>query len=152
MMNVKDILYITGDEKESHLFLKGGKQSLAQEKPAEFLNRLCLNNGSTLRGRTDAFRYLTGSKQKPAVLISEQTQILFFPTMNAGHRECIWICYNEILDIHAEGPEETRIRFLSADTVVIPFNYRIIRNQMKRCEQFIRRLNQEMDPDLEKIV
>ena len=152
MMNVKDILYITCDEEGSHLFLKGGREAVIQEKPAEFLNRLCLYSGSTLSGRTESFRYLTGSKQKPAVLISEHTQILFFPTMNAGHRECIWICYNEILDIHAEGPEHTRIRFLSADTAVIPFNYRIIRNRIKRCDQFIRRLNQEMNPDLEKIV
>lgn len=113
----------------------------AECNAAEFLERLSLENGSSLQGRINAFRYLTHTSQKSAVMISEITQDLYFPTVSMQDPECIWIHYNEIVDISGKT-NQTNILFTKGISVDIPVSFRTIKLQMKRCQEYLALLHE----------
>ncbi len=143
MNRIDEILYITSIPDGSLLHLNQQKTIKTDIKPLAFLNRCCLANGSSYEGRVEAFRELTGTSQKPAVLISERQQRIFFPTLRAEHEECVWIQYNAVFHIHSIDAGHTEIIFHTGERCTIPFNYRIINKQLKRCTEFLQKLNDE---------
>lgn len=112
------------------------------------LDSWCMQNGSDMRGRIISFRHITGCRQKPAVLISERTQIIYFPTLSAKNPDCTWICFNEVFRFHSTRADQTMIQFASGIKVMIDVNYRIVRNQMNRCRNFLNLLNSAYSSDL----
>jgi competence protein ComK len=126
---------------QSECVLYGGRTAVFMVPPATLLEQLCLQNGSSLEGRITAFRTLAQVCQKPAVLISERSQILYFPTLGMENKDCVWICYNEILKIRSVGADHTEILFADGSRHQVDVNYRIIRNQRLRCADFLQKLN-----------
>jgi len=129
-------------DSQSECVLYGGRTAVFMVPPTVLLEQLCLQNGSSLEGRITAFRSLANVCQKPAVLISERSQILYFPTLGMENRECVWVCYNEILKIRSVGADRTEILFTDGSRQLLDVNYRIIRNQRLRCADFLQKLNQ----------
>lgn len=118
-----------------------GKETFYNDRPLEILNTWCLENGCTTSGRMEAFQLITNTRQKPAVLISERTQDIFFPTASKNNDDCVWINQKYILKIKAVDTDRTEIQFHSGYKLILPLNRRIIQNQISRCEEFISKLN-----------
>lgn len=102
----------------------------------QYLEGMCLMNGSSLEGRIDAFRYITHTSQKSAVMISEISQDLYFPTISMMSKDCIWIQYNHIVDASG-GTDHTHIVFEKGISMDIPASLRTIKLQMQRCEEYL---------------
>ena len=130
------------DDRQTVFLLEGGGEGRISETPLVLLDRWCMNNGSSLPGRTSSFRNLTGAVQKPAVLISERTQQLFFPLTGIRDPQCIWISYGDVLSQHSAGPD-TVICFMDGSKIKVPFGQRLISGQMKRCRKFLEMINSE---------
>ena len=112
------------------------------------LDSWCMQNGSNMNGRIISFRHITGCRQKPGVLISERTQIIYFPTLSSKNPACTWICFNEVFRFHSMKADQTIIQFASGIKIMIDVNYRIIRNQMNRCRSFLNLLNNAYSSDM----
>lgn len=112
-----------------------------KKKPLQILSEMCLQNGCTMEGRMSAFCYLTNAKQKPAILISERTQLIYFPTTSRFKEECYWILYNEILHLNTHEGYQTKVKFFDGTEVIVPFDRRILKKQMDRCTVFLDKLN-----------
>ena len=103
-------------------------------KPYTLIEQWCLMHGSTMQGRQDAFRTLTGTVQKPAVLVGENGPLLM-PSASARSEDCVWLAYDNILHIHAKDAH-TEIVFLDGTRTEVHVDVRIIRTQYKRCTVF----------------
>lgn len=106
-------------------------------KPKDLMEDLCIAHGSTLKGRADAFCKITGSRQKPGILVSESQMEVFFPSESMQNDSCVWLCYNDILNVHSTRDDFSKIQFVSGVTVEVPVEIRVIRKQMSRCEKLM---------------
>lgn len=107
-----------------------------KELPINFLNRWCMESGSSLRGRTDAFMHLTGVRVKVPCLISEYSRLIYFPIYGLKHSSNIWVCYQSVFT-YKDCNGFTLLRFIDGSTRIIAVSYRSIKLQMKRCESFL---------------
>ncbi len=114
----------------------------ADDRPIQILERWCLNNGSSLAGRMQSFRFLTGTVQKPAVLVSERSQLLYFPLSGIRDPRCIWICFSAVLSWHSAGAD-TIICFFDGSEITVPVERRVVAGQIKRCGTFLERINSD---------
>lgn len=63
---------------------------------SDWLREKCIQNGSTLQGRRQAFTSLTGQKKFVPVLVSRSPLVLLFPVSRADQDDGLWINYSEI--------------------------------------------------------
>ena len=119
---------VTIDETGHHGFFCG--------RPQAYLNELCLLYGSTFEGRTQAFKILTGTVQKPACLISESAGIVYFPTLSYRDDDCVWLCASAIYNVKAIDMHHSLVNFFNGNKIELAVNIRTVKKQMDRCEQF----------------
>lgn len=136
----KEIL-IRHDQSGALITFDDGSALINPQKPSAYLNLKCLHNGSDMKGRTGSFCYLLNVKQKPAVLISEVSGEIWFPTLSAKQKDCVWIRYDEILEVKALDPQACEVIFFSGLRIRLETDARVIRSQMKRCREFLELLH-----------
>ncbi|MCF0105397.1 MAG: competence protein ComK [Holdemanella sp.] len=107
------------------------KEYLTYPSISSYLNQLCIKNGSTLKGRTEAFKKLTGARKFIPVFVSDD--IIYFPTASLKACDCLWIRYEAIH--HVEYKEKTCILFFKDATRLLYKNG----NRMKGIFQSIQR-------------
>jgi competence transcription factor ComK len=105
------------------------------------ISMICLHNGSSLEGRMESFRYLTKTTQKSAVLLSERSMQILFPTLGFLNHECVWISYNDLLDFSRTEATSVRIRFINGYSQTLDIDSRVIRNQVNRCRRYLKELD-----------
>ena len=97
-----------------------------------------MRHGSSLRGRLDAVAALTEFRQKLPVLISERSQVIYFPTGGSRNRRSAYLRYNDIVDVvRTDDPSVTGILFSSGIRTTVHAAVRTIRMQMQRCEKYL---------------
>ena len=130
-------LILKQDKKSTILIDSDGMASEVDKKPYELIDEMCIYYGSSLKGRIEAINQTLSIKQKAPVLISEVLEIIYFPTLSYKHKDCEWINYNQILHVKSAGLNKTKIEFISGYAYEIDINSRIIKNQIKRCEEYL---------------
>ena len=133
---------ICPDGRHSRLLSSSGQWVKTDKSMNQIIDDLCVQCGSTADGRREAFRRLTGYRQKVPVLISERSHYLMFPTLSPDNPECIWLSYSDILDIVPSGEAESEILFINGTRKSIPFSTRLLRKQMKRCDEYLQILDE----------
>ncbi|MCR5230711.1 MAG: competence protein ComK [Solobacterium sp.] len=145
-MNLLTERYITmryDPEKKKTVCLRKDRIMVEEDrKPADILDDLCRRLGSGLKGRTDSAASLLNIVKKIPVLVSEDIGLIYFPvTSPANDPECLWICYNEVVDIYSYGNDRTEVVLCGGIDIIVNASRRSVRMQLKRCEEYIRKLN-----------
>lgn len=134
------IIYYQPSSNETILVMPGGKKDIYKGKPKTLLNDWCLNNGSSLDGRMESFRYLLNVSQKPCILVSEKKGIMFMPTLSIDSFECQFIRFDCIATIrrHHDGT----CKVITKDNSEYFFNVdpRVIKLQYKRSQLFLKKM------------
>lgn len=110
--------------------------------PIEYLNDLCIKHGSSLEGRKESFRILTNTKQKPAILISEKSELLYFPLKADSNFNNIYVNYSELMDFKRINKNETNLYFRNGLIYPVHFAYRTIKTQKDNCVAFVKQLHE----------
>lgn len=134
-------ILIVSKEKSIVCFSNDGKQQSFFTSGIDYIDDLCVKNGSSYTGRSEAFCKVLDVKQKPCILISERMQDMYMPLYSPHNKDCIWVSYNDILDVRKIDDQNTKVFFISGFTYDLPCNYRILVNQMQRCKQFLAYIN-----------
>ena len=113
----------------------------------QLIGQMCIAHGSSMEGRREAFRSLTGYRNKIPVLVSERTQYILFPTLSPVHPDCLWVSCNDILDITPAEDGESQVTFLNGRRRKVPFQTRLLRKQMRRCEEFLAALDRQNEEE-----
>lgn len=72
------------------------KEYLPTSSTKKFLNNLCLEHGSNLQGRKEAFMYQMNIKKFVPIVVSLHPVEIYIPTMSLESSECRWINYSKI--------------------------------------------------------
>lgn len=144
MLPVKNALLLRRNGTVTEILQADGTVAVSSEKPLALLNRACLRNGSTAEGRMASFRKLLDVKQKAAVLISEVSQEIWFPTLSMNSRECEWICCSSILSVKSIDDHASMITFANGVQASVSCDVRTLRLQIKRCRTYLEMLSEEV--------
>ena len=104
-----------------------------------YLNIQCLENGSTMRGRQDAFQFLMKQKKFTPVLISIHPVLIYFPTEAKDNPNCVWINYMEIEHVKYEKKKCTI--YFKDHTQFISYHPKRIQNSMILIKRYLLMLN-----------
>ncbi|NLH63689.1 MAG: hypothetical protein GX478_05800 [Erysipelotrichaceae bacterium] len=118
-----------------------GRETIISQRPEKALAEECLMHGSSLSGREESFRYLTGSRQKAAVLVSEEPQELWFPTLSKKNKECIWISYFHVVKAFSAPFNQCEVLFDNGMRIALNCSSHTIGLQIKRCHMFLQKIN-----------
>lgn len=120
--------------------LDGNSQVIAQ-KPFKVISYWCLENGSSIQGRIDAFRYALNARQKCCIYVNDYT--LLMPTTSLSNDDCIYINYHALYSYHQVDQQRTSLIFFNGQKEIINFNYRIINKQFKRSKAYLQYLEEK---------
>lgn len=137
---MNNYLLIKNKDNKAYAIDIDGKDVLLGNSIIKYFEDRCIEHLSTYEGRIKACKKTLNISQKAPLLISELTMELWFPALSDKKKENIWINYNEVLDFMSKSSYETLIIFKSGYKYIVPFNYRIIKNQMDRCKRLLERL------------
>lgn len=119
-------------------------QTIAQSAQS-VLETWCLSCGSSLRGRKDWVRHHFGAVEKVPILISERTQLLYFPLYGKQAKDAVWICANELMEVTASGEGQCTLWFYDGTKADVSCSERIIKKQRHRCREILDFLNDVED-------
>lgn len=137
-----DAIYYDAVTKRTVILGSSGGHGFFCGTPREYLNSLCIPFGSTYQGRIDAYRALTGTVQKPAVMLSEITGQIFFPTVSPESRDCVWICLQTLFKIRKAENNTSVVIFSDGNTIELAVSVRTLRTQMQRCDLFLQKMSE----------
>lgn len=121
---------------------ENGTEISIPQRPETILEERCIQNGCTLEGREKAFRILTNSSQKAAVLVNEHQQDLWFPTLSKTCDTCQWISYFHVVKAFASADSTCEILCDNGRRETVNCSVRTIQNQLKRCRLFLQKINE----------
>ena len=97
----------------------------------EIIDNSCKFFGSSLEGRVNGTKTLTGITHKAPIIIEESKKIIFFPTKSSRTTTCCWISYNNILK-YEDILDGVLITFSCGKQIKLGISYTIIDNQVLR--------------------
>lgn len=101
---------------------------IIDDKVSSVLNENCEYYGSDINGRLKGSYSLMGFSYKAPIVVSEQSNMIFFPTSSPRLNDCSWINVGNILSIEKKE-KKTIIKFTNGEEIELDASYNIIRNQ-----------------------
>lgn len=145
MLQLNSSLLVIMPEKEGTLTLDiHGKLKHRDITPLKFLQERCLQNGCSLEGREEAFRYLTNHIQKSPVLVNESPE-LWFPTLSKMNQDCMWVNWYRVIDVKAVTNNECVVSFDGGYDIRLNCSIRTCQKQLERCLLFIKKLQENKE-------
>ena len=102
---------------------------IVDAKITTLLDESCKYNGSSLQGRLKSTNTLTGYSYKAPVIVSEDKNIILFPTCSPRLKECSWINSNNINQI-IDHKDKCLVEFNNKECLEFETSYNIINNQI----------------------
>ena len=123
-------------KKETELILENGERRTEKGRPEPILNRWCISYGSTMQGRRDAVKELTGIRTKVPLVISDMTSVLLFPILSEHSRtDNWWINDSMLVMMKAEKRIASILYFADGTVLTVPFDIRILKRQRTNCRK-----------------
>lgn len=105
-------------------------------KPTLVMDRSCRYFGSSLKGRQDGTKELTGITYKAPIAVDPTNEIYMFPTISPHKDTCAWISHSYILNYQSIGPEKTLITFTNKKSIILNVSKGSFENQLNRTAQY----------------
>lgn len=101
---------------------------IINERASKVMDENCKFNGSTINGRIEGTKAMTGISYKAPIIINETNDTIFFPTSSPRLQDCSWINVNNIINIYPKE-EKCLIEFQNKELIEVNTSYHIIKNQ-----------------------
>lgn len=109
---------------------------LVKMKPTEVMDRSCKYFGSSLKGRQEGTRELTGITYKAPIAVDPSNEIYMFPTISPYKDTCTWLSHSYILNYQSAGPEKTIVTFTNYKSITLDVSKGSFENQLNRTAQY----------------
>lgn len=116
--------------------LEGEDEFLVTMKPTMVMDRSCKYFGSSLKGRQEGTKELTGITYKAPIAVDPTNEIYMFPTISPYKDTCAWISHSYILKYQSAGPEKTKITFTNQKSIILNVSKGSFENQLNRTAQY----------------
>ncbi len=98
----------------------------------KIMDKSCKYYGSSIEGRQKGTASLTGIRYKAPIIISEENNIIFFPTTSPRLKECAWISLNNI-NRYFDKEDRILIEFMNKEIIEIFITPNVLKNQIFRA-------------------
>lgn len=112
-------------------------------KPKEILERLCLLQGSSMKGRMESFKFVLNVQKKIPVLVSLYKECIFFPLYGNAVTNNIWLQYRFIEKLTSLDTSSCIVHFTGGFQMEFNVGARVVYRQMRRCRNFIQRMKSQ---------
>ena len=119
---------------------KDDKEYVLNKGLKSFINELCLQNGSSFKGRIDSAKYILKKNANVPIYIS--IDIILFPTVSIRNIESILVNYKEISHF-IEEEKGCLVVFKDSSKLDIKQSFYKLTNLIKNCERFSQYLENE---------
>lgn len=127
-------------EKDDHsLVIEEEKNFTVEKNPTKIVNESCKNFGSSLIGRQEGTKKLINISYKAPIIISETSEIIFFPTSSPRFKDCIWISLNNIKNYYKEN-NNTIIIFKNNKQLKLSTSFYTVENQIFKATMLASKL------------
>jgi competence transcription factor ComK len=92
----KGTLAVLPNDEDSSLVYEDENRYIIHEKAYKIMDDSCKYYGSSIIGRQQGTTKLTGITYKVPIIISEDGNIIFFPTSSPRLKKCCWVSLNNI--------------------------------------------------------
>ena len=99
----------------------------------KIIDESCRSFGSTLKGRNEGTKDLTGIKYKAPIIISEYLSIIMIPTGSTRGNICHWISLNSIKRVEKDENNLAIIEFINGKNVRLDVSYYVVENQLAKA-------------------
>ena len=146
MYTVYDVEYFVCVNGGTDVYFLNGKKLYSPRRVTQILNDCCQFHGSTLMGRRQAICQLLRIRQKAPVLVNLFLNSIFFPTKGIRQIDNYWINYGQIKKLVRSDPPI--IEFYSGHRLTLDVSYRMLRQQLNRCSQYLDQIVQVMTSEV----
>lgn len=109
---------------------------LVKMNPTMLMDRSCKYFGSSLKGRQEGTKEITGITYKAPVAVDPLNEIYMFPTISPYKDTCTWISHSYILNFFSVGREKTEVFFTNHHSIILDISKGSFENQLNRTAQF----------------
>ncbi|WP_458414394.1 competence protein ComK [Schinkia sp. CFF1] len=109
---------------------------LVKMKPTLVMDKSCKYFGSSLKGRQEGTKELTGITYKAPIAVDPTNEIYMFPTISPHKDTCAWISHSYILNYKSAGPEKTIVTFTNNKSITLNISKGSFENQLNRTAQY----------------
>lgn len=124
------------DGKTTSLILEEEAQYETFESPSKVIDQACKFFGSSLKGRQEGTREISGLTHKAPISIDPQSGMYFFPTASPVKYNCSWIAHTHIKTIREAKYGMTEIEFNNEKKIIFDVSLGSMMNQIQRTAQF----------------
>lgn len=123
-----------GDSKYSRVLETDGEYIVAM-KPIDIVEHSCRYFGSSLKGRREGTKELTGVTHKSPIIVEATSMIYLFPTASPTKPQCAWISHAHVLKRDSGGYGKTSVFFHNGKTISLPVSVGSFTSQLQRTAQ-----------------
>jgi competence protein ComK len=123
--------------------------------PSKLIDYACRFFGSSLKGRQEGTRNISGITHKAPISVDPSSGMYFFPTTSPTNARCSWIAHSHIDHVNRVSEKSTEIVFKNGTKIILEASYGSVMNQIHRTAQFRYQLDNrikhsqkhKLDPD-----
>ncbi len=134
-INENTLFLLPMDENRTMVYEKE-RSFLVLNKAIKIISDSALFYGSSLDGRKISSSKMLGSSYKVPIVISENDEIIVFPTSSYRYNLSTWICFNNVYGYHKDG-NQTLVSFAGNKEYKINVSYNIFDNQFLRSVKLL---------------
>lgn len=108
-------------------------QYVIEENPFQIMDESCKYFGSSYKGRKEGAKSILGDGYKIPILVEDGENIVFFPTVSPGDKDCVWLASKKIKNIAAIDELSSKVIFDNKQEIEVPVSYRSLQNQLLRA-------------------
>jgi|SRR5690625_719719 len=112
--------------------LEEHQEVIVKTNPREIIESACVYFGSTLKGRQDATREITGFNHKVPIAVEPYNDIYFFPTHSPDLLENSWLSHSHVYQIVHVDDNQTKVIFYNGQSCVLDVASGSLNNQLQR--------------------
>ena len=118
--------------KNKSIIYEGKDCYILEKSVSKIMDASCRYYGSSIEGRQKGTANLIGITYKAPIIISEENNVIFFPTSSPRLKECSWISLNNVNKI-TERNNKISLEFLNKEIIELSISENIIRNQILKA-------------------
>lgn len=106
------------------------------DSPTNVIDNACKFFGSSLKGRQEGIKEISGITHKAPIVIDPISGMYFFPTVSPSSPKCSWIAHSHIKKVRKAGRNQTEILLTNGRKLILNCSYGSVLNQLQRTAQY----------------
>lgn len=124
--------------------LEENEEYISKKSPSKIIDAACMFFGSSLKGRIEGSRIVSGLKHKVPISIDPISGMYFFPTYSPMSPKCSWINHSHVSSARELADGKTELMFKNGKKIILDVSCGSLTNQVLRTAQYRYRLDERL--------